>query len=67
MTSIFISDIKPHLFFRYLVQQEKAVLTKHDIDAFLAQALSSHLTTDHNVQNLANIKLNAIDARWVCF
>ncbi|XP_065673474.1 constitutive coactivator of PPAR-gamma-like protein 1 homolog isoform X3 [Hydra vulgaris] len=50
---------------RYLVQQEKVVLTKHDIDAFLAQSLSSHLTIDHNVQHLATIRLNVIDARCI--
>ena len=42
----------------------KAVLTKHDIDAFLAQALSTQLTSEHNTQNLANIKLSQVDARY---
>ena len=53
-------------FTRYLVQQEdgKAVLTKQDIDAFLAQALSTQLTSEHNTQNLANIKLSQVDARY---
>ncbi|XP_057297054.1 constitutive coactivator of PPAR-gamma-like protein 1 [Hydractinia symbiolongicarpus] len=52
---------------RYLIQQDsgKAVLTKQDIDAFLAQALSTQLTTEYNTQNLANIKLNQVDARCV--
>merc|ERR1719427_188555 len=48
---------------RYLVQQEKAVVTQGDIDVFLAQALSSQLTLEHrNSQNLANIKLAHVDA-----
>ena len=48
------------------MQQEdgKAVLTKQDIDAFLAQALSTQLTSEHNTQNLANIKLSQVDARY---
>merc|ERR1719334_271269 len=51
---------------RYLIQQEKTILTKQDIDAFLAQALSTQLTLEHvNSQNLANIKLTQIDARCV--
>lgn len=50
---------------RYLIQQggEKSILAKHDIDAFLAQALSPHLTTESNSTNLANLKLNQIDVR----
>lgn len=50
---------------RYLIQQEggKSILSRHDIDAFLAQALSPHLTTEANSMNLANLKLNQIDVR----
>lgn len=56
-------------YFRYLIQQDSkvSVLTKQDIDAFLAQALSSQLTTEHNTQNLANLKLNQVDSRYAMF
>eukprot|EP00111_Clytia_hemisphaerica_P004236 TCONS_00012098-protein len=52
---------------RYLIQQDSkvSVLTKQDIDAFLAQALSAQLTTEHNTQSLANLKLNQVDARCI--
>eukprot|EP00794_Sanderia_malayensis_P006008 gene6008-6706_t len=48
---------------RYLIQQEdsKPIIRRYDIDAFLAQALSPHMTTESNSMNLANIKLNQID------
>lgn len=52
---------------RYLIQQDSkvSILSKQDIDAFLAQALSAQLTTEHNTQNLANLKLSQVDSRCV--
>ena len=58
-----------YIIFRYLIQQDSkvSILTKQDIDAFLAHALSSQLPTEHNTQNLANLKLNQVDSRYVIF
>jgi len=44
-----------------------SILTKQDIDAFLAQALSSALTSEHNTANLSNLKLNQVDSRYILY
>lgn len=43
----------------------RLVLTTRELDAFLAQALSPHLTTECNASNLREIKLKRVDARAV--
>ena len=41
------------------------MLAPRELDAFLAQALSPHLTTECNASNLREIKLKRVDARAV--
>ena len=43
----------------------RIVLAPREMDAFLAQALLTHLTTENNASNLREIKLKRVDARAV--
>lgn len=55
-------------FSRYLLQQSctgRSFLHPRELDAFLAQALSPHLTTECNSSNLGQIKLTRVDLRGV--
>ena len=53
------------IFHRYLISHGRFILTTRELDAFLAQALSPHLTTECNASNLREIKLKRVDARAV--
>ncbi|CAB4032588.1 Hypothetical predicted protein [Paramuricea clavata] len=52
---------------RYLIQKQTGhpILRAQELEAFLAQALSPHLTTECNVTNLSQIKVNKVDVRGV--
>ena len=50
---------------RYLMSHGRLVLSARELDAFLAQSLSPHLTTECNASNLREIKLQRVDARAV--
>jgi hypothetical protein len=52
---------------RYLIQKQTGhpVLRAQELEAFLAQTLSPHLTTECNVTNLSQIKVNKVDVRGV--
>lgn len=50
---------------RYLTAHGRIVLASRELDAFLAQALSPHLTTECNASNLREIKLSRVDTRAV--
>lgn len=52
---------------RYLIQKQSGhpILHAQELEAFLAQALSPHLTTECNVTNLSQIKVNKVDLRGV--
>ena len=71
--NIVIYPFKPHfyhslfclVFHRYLISHGRFILTTRELDAFLAQALSPHLTTECNASNLREIKLKRVDARAV--
>lgn len=54
-----------HFCHRYLISHGRFILTTRELDAFLAQALSPHLTTECNASNLREIKLKRVDARAV--
>ena len=53
--------------FRYLIQKQTGhpILRAQELEAFLAQSLSPHLTTDCNVTNLSQIKVSKVDVRGV--
>ncbi|KAK3700688.1 hypothetical protein QZH41_015639 [Actinostola sp. cb2023] len=53
---------------RYLLQQGKPgqpVLLSHEVDAFLAAALSPHISTEFNPANLSQLKLMHVEVRGV--
>lgn len=63
MQHIFIYFLYPAR--RYLTAHGRLVLSTRELNAFLAQALSPHLTTECNASNLREIKLKRVDARAV--
>lgn len=56
-----------YVVYRYLIQKQNGppVLRIQELEAFLAQALSPHLTTECNVTNLSQMKVAKVDARGV--
>ena len=54
--------------YRYLLQsghRGRSLLHPRELDAFLAQALSPHLTTECNAANLREIKVKRVELRGI--